>query len=132
MAQPGAQRAQAAQGTRDPQGAEGTQGMGRMTAAFDPRVPLYRDAFTEQLVFTLSAAGALVGVPVILLIVGGIFGRLSAGVFVVASIVLEWFFIFVVGRPQMTPRQALGWAGLWGAIAAVFGALFYYLVVKSL
>ncbi len=108
------------------------QTAGRVTAAFDPRVPLYRDAFTEQLVFTLSAAGAGVGVPVILLIAGALFGRLSEAAFVIASILLEWFFIFVVGRPQMTQRQALGWAGLWGATAALFGLLFYVLVVKSL
>ncbi|MGI8429805.1 MAG: hypothetical protein ACR2OB_10975 [Solirubrobacteraceae bacterium] len=108
------------------------QGTGRVTDAFDPRVPLYRDAFTEQVVFTLSAAGAVVGVPVILLIFGALFGRLSPGVFVIASVLLEWFFIFVVGRPQMTREQALGWALLWGTIAAVFGVLFYYLVVKSL
>ncbi len=104
----------------------------KLAAAFDPRVPLYRDTFNEQLVFTLSAAGAVAGVPVILLIVGAIFGRLSAGIFVVASVLLEWFFIFGVGRPQMTQRQALGWAALWGASAAVFGVCFYYLVVKSL
>lgn len=108
------------------------QAEGTITAAFDPRVALYRDAFTEQLVFALSAAGAVVGVPVILLIFGAVFGRLSAGIFVIASILLEWFFIFVVGRPQMTRRQALGWAMLWGAITALFGVLFYYLVVKSL
>jgi hypothetical protein len=104
----------------------------KVAAAFDPRVPLYRDAFNEQLVFTLSAAGAVAGVPVILLIVGAIFGRLSAGVFVVASVLLEWFFIFAVGRPQMTQRQALAWAALWGSTAALFGVCFYYWVVQSL
>lgn len=101
-------------------------------AAFDPRVRLYRDPFNELLVFTLSAAGAVAVVPVILLVVGAVFGRLSPGVFVAASVLLEWFFIFVVGRPQMTQRQALGWAVLWGTIAAVFGVLFYYLVVEAL
>lgn len=101
-------------------------------AAFDPRIRLYRDPFNEALVFVMSAAGAVAGVPVILLIVGALFGRLGPGVFIVASVLLEWFFIFVVGRPQMSQRQSLGWAGLWGTIAAVFGLLFYYLVVKSL
>jgi hypothetical protein len=104
----------------------------KLGAAFDPRVRLYRDPFNELLVFGLSAAGAVAGVPVILLIVGAAFGRLQPPVFVGASVLLEWFFIFVVGRPQMTRRQALGWAILWGTIAAIFGALFYYLVVKSL
>lgn len=104
----------------------------KVVAAFDPRVPLYRDAFNEQLVFTLSAAGAVAGVPVILLIVGAIFGQLAAAAFIIVSVLLEWFFIFAVGRPQMTPRQGLAWAALWGATAAVFGACFFYLVVKSL
>ncbi len=101
-------------------------------AAFDPRVRLYRDPFNEALVFVMSAVGAVAGVPVILLVVGALFGRLAPVVFVLASVVLEWFFIFVVGRPQMTPRQSVGWAVLWGTIAAVFGLLFYYLVVKNL
>jgi hypothetical protein len=104
----------------------------KVVAAFDPRVPLYRDSFNEQLVFTLSAAGAVVGVPVILLIFGAIFGRLDAGVFIVVSVLLEWFFIFAVGRPQMTQRQALAWAALWGSTAAIFGAAFFYWVVQSL
>lgn len=104
----------------------------KLGAAFDPRVRLYRDPFNELLVFGLSAAGAVAGVPMILLIVGALFGRLSPGVFVLASVVLEWFFIFVVGRPQMAPRESLGWAILWGTIAAIFGLLFYYLVVQSL
>ena len=104
----------------------------KLGAAFDPRVRLYRDPFNEQLVFTLSAAGAVAGVPVILLIVGAIFGRLSPAVFIVASVLLEWFFIFAVGRPAMTPPQSVGWAALWGTTAAIFGTCFYYLVVKSL
>lgn len=104
----------------------------KLAAAFDPRIPLYRDHFNEQLVFTLSAAGAVAGVPVILLLIGAVFGRLGAGVFIVVGVLLEWFFIFAIGRPQMTQRQAVAWAALWGTMAAVFGACFYYLVVKSL
>ena len=104
----------------------------KIVAAFDPRIPLYRDHFNEQLVFTLSAAGAVGAVPVILLVVGAIFGRLSAAAFVIVSVLLEWFFIFAVGRPQMTQREGLAWATLWGAMAAFFGACFYYWVVKSL
>ncbi len=84
-----------------------------------------------MLVFTLSAAGAVAGVPVILLVFGALFGRLNAVDFVVASVLLEWFFIFAVGRPQMTRPQALSWALLWGAIAAVFALLFHHLVVAA-
>lgn len=113
-------------------GVESSSEPKRIAAAFDPRLKLYRDPFNEALVFVLSVAGAVVGVPVILLVFGALFGRLSAGAFVIASVVLEWFFIFVVGRPQMTGPQALGWAVLWGTTAAVFGAMFYVLVVKSL
>ncbi len=108
------------------------ESQGKIRALLDPRVPLYRDAYNEQLVFVLSAAGAVVGVPVILLVFGALFGRLGEGVFVLVSVLLEWFFIFAVGRPQMTPRQAVAWAALWGTIAAIFAVLFYSLVVKSL
>ncbi len=104
----------------------------KVAAAFDPRVQLGRDTFNEHLVFTLSAAGAVAGVPIILLVFGAIFGRLGAAVFIVASVLLEWFFIFAVGRPQMTQNQALAWAALWGSLAAAFGACFYYLVVLTL
>ncbi len=104
----------------------------KIAAAFDPRIPLYRDHFNEQLVFTLSAAGAVAAVPVILLLFGAVFGRLGAPVFVVGSVLLEWFFIFAVGRPQMSQRQALAWAALWGSLAALFGVCFYYWVVLTL
>ncbi len=50
----------------------------------------------------------------------------------IVSVLLEWFFIFAVGRPQMTQRQALAWAALWGFAAAVFGVAFYYWVVLTL
>ncbi len=110
----------------------GSKEPNKILAAFDPRLKLYRDPFTELLVFALSVVGAVAAVPVILGVFGAVFGRLSPGVFVAASVVLEWFFIFIVGRPQMTGRQALGWAVLWGSAAALFGAMFYYLVVKSL
>lgn len=100
----------------------------KITAAFDPRVKMYRDPFNEQLVFTLSAAGACIGVPVMLLVAGIIFGHFGVGIFVVASVLLEWFHIFVVGRPQMKPREAVAWATLWGSAAAFFGVCFYYWV----
>jgi hypothetical protein len=111
---------------------ETTQEQRKLAAAFDPRIPLYRDSFNEKLVFTLSAVGAVAAVPVILLVIGAIFGRLSPAVFVIVGVLLEWFFIFAVGRPQMTQPQALAWAAMWGTIAAVFGAAFYDLVVLAL
>jgi len=104
----------------------------KVGAAFDPRVRLHRDPFNEHLVFTLSAAGAVAGVPLMLLVLGAIVGRLSPAAFIVLSVLLEWFHIFAVGRPQMTQNQALAWAALWGTTAAVFGACFYYLVVLTL
>jgi RsiW-degrading membrane proteinase PrsW (M82 family) len=100
----------------------------KLAAAFDPRVKMYRDPFNEQLVFTLSAAGATFGVPIMLLVAGLILGKFSAIVFVVASVLLEWFHIFVVGRPQMKPNEAVAWAALWGSVAAFFGVCFYYWV----
>ncbi|HEX3873336.1 MAG TPA: hypothetical protein VHW26_04250 [Solirubrobacteraceae bacterium] len=103
-----------------------SQEPGKLTAAFDPRVKMYRDPFNELVVFTLSAAGAAVGVPVMLLVLGIIIGHFGVGVFVVGSVLLEWFHIFVVGRPQMKPREAVAWAALWGAAAAFFGVCFYY------
>ncbi|HWH11700.1 MAG TPA: hypothetical protein VG165_11280 [Solirubrobacteraceae bacterium] len=105
-----------------------TKEQNKLVAAFDPRVKMYRDPFNEQLVFVLSAAGACFGVPMMLLIAGIIFGHFGVGIFVVASVLLEWFHIFVVGRPQMKQREAIAWAGLWGAAAAFFGVCFYYWV----
>jgi len=105
-----------------------TQESGKITAAFDPRVKMYRDPFNELLVFTLSAAGACFGVPVMLLVAGLIFGDFGLVPFLVGSVLLEWFHIFVVGRPQMQQREAVAWAALWGAGAAFFGLCFYYWV----
>jgi hypothetical protein len=100
-------------------------------AAFDPRARMYRDPFNEYLVFSLSAAGASVGVPMILLTVGALTERFGLGVFLLASVLLEWFFIFAVGRPQMKRHEAAAWALLWGTAAALFGLCFYYLVFKE-
>ena len=103
----------------------------RFGAAFDPRTRMYRDAFNEYLVFSLSAAGAALGVPVILLIVGALTQKFGVGVFLVASVLLELFFIFAVGRPQMKRHEAAAWALLWGTSAAFFGLCFYYLVFSE-
>jgi hypothetical protein len=104
----------------------------KVGAAFDPRARLYRDRFNEYLVFILSAAGAAVGVPLILLVAGAVIGEFGLLPFLVASVLLEWFFIFAVGRPQMKRHEALGWALLWGTAAAIFGLCFYYLVFTGL
>ncbi len=100
-------------------------------AAFDPRARMYRDSFNEYLVFSLSAAGSAVGVPLILLFVGALTGRFPVVVFLIASVLLEWLFIFGVGRPQMKRQEALAWALLWGGGALFFGLCFYYLVFKE-
>ena len=89
---------------------------------------MYRDPFNEYLVFSLSAAGAAVGVPMILLTVAALTSKFGVGVFLAASVLLEWFFIFAVGRPQMKRLEAAAWALLWGVGAAFFGLCFYYLV----
>ncbi len=107
---------------------EAEQRQRRFGAAFDPRTRMYRDAFNEYLVFSLSAAGAALGVPVILLIVGALTQKFGLGVFLLASVLLEWLFIFAVGRPQMKRHEAVAWAALWGTSAAFFGLCFYYLV----
>jgi len=107
---------------------EQREGLG---AAFDPRTRMYRDSFNEYLVFSLSAAGSAVGVPLILLLVGAVTGRFAVVVFLVASVLLEWFFIFAVGRPQMERREAVAWALLWGGSALFFGLCFYYLVFNE-
>ncbi len=108
--------------------AEQRRGVG---AAFDPRTRMYRDAFNEYLVFSLSAAGAALGVPVILLVVGALTQKFGLGIFLVASVLLEWLFIFAVGRPQMKRHEAVAWAALWGTSAAFFGLCFYYLVFSE-
>lgn len=100
-------------------------------AAFDPRTRMYRDSFNEYLVFSLSAAGAAIGVPMILLLVGALTQRFALVVFLVASVLLEWFFIFAVGRPQMKRQEAVAWGLLWGGAALFFALCFYYLVFRE-
>jgi hypothetical protein len=103
----------------------------KLVAAIDPRRRIYRDSFNEQFVFILSASGAAVLVPLILLLVGVFVGDLSVGGFVAASVGLELFLIFGIGRPQMKAHERVGWALLWGSSAALFGLLFYYLVFEA-
>ena len=38
--------------------------------------------------------------------------------------------IFGLARPQMQPRERLGWVALWGFTTAVMAVAFYYLVAE--
>ena len=104
----------------------------KLSAGLDPRRPIYRDRFNEYFVFVLSATGAAVVVPVLLLVVASFTGQFGLGVFVVASVALELALIFGIGRPQMKPHERVGWALLWGGAAAVLALCFYYLVLDNL
>jgi uncharacterized protein len=104
-------------------------GGSKLRAALDPRQPIYRDRYNEYFVFLLSAAGASVVVPVLLLVVNALTDKFAVGVFLAASAALELLLIFGVGRPQMKPLERVGWALLWGTAAVLLGASFYYLVV---
>lgn len=101
---------------------------GSVGAALDPRRKIYRDPFNERVVLVLSATGAAVIAPVLLLIVGAIVGQFDLLVFVAACVVIELVLIFGLGRPQMKPHERVGWALLWGFTAAVLGAAFWSLV----
>jgi|GEM_PF-6160533 len=104
----------------------------RLGAALDPRERIYRDPFNELVVFVISAIGAAVLAPVLLLIVGAIIGeQIGFWIFVAASILIELGLIFGIARPQMQPRERVGWALLWGFSAAVLGAAFWELVFKQ-
>jgi hypothetical protein len=104
----------------------------KLGAAFDPRRRIYRDAFNEQFVFLLSAVSAAVVVPLLLLIAGVVFDwELKVAAFVGASVGIELFLIFGLGRPAMKPYERVGWALLWGTAAAIFGVCFYYLVFEN-
>ncbi len=104
----------------------------RLSAAFDPRRPIYRDRFNEYFVFILSATGAAIIVPVSLLVVAALAGQFSLVAFLAAAVLLELGLIFGLGRPQMQPHERVGWALLWGTAAAVLGLCFYYLVLDNL
>ena len=103
-------------------------GQGSLGAAFDPRRKIYRDPFNELVVFVVSAVGASVVVPVLLLIVGAFTGEFDFLIFVAACVVLELLLIFGIARPAMKPLEKVGWALLWGFTAAVLGAAFWELV----
>jgi hypothetical protein len=106
------------------------QQQGSLGAAFDPRQRIYRDPFNELVVFVVSAASAMVVVPVILLIVG-VFVHIDLIPFIAASVVLELILIFGLARPQMKPVERVQWSLLWGFSAAVMAFLFWELVYSS-
>jgi hypothetical protein len=108
-----------------------SQQRGALGAAFDPRKRIYRDPFNELVVFVVSAVGAAVVAPVVLLIVGAFTGEFSFVVFVAASVAIELILIFGLARPQMKPKERVGWALLWGFTAAVMGAAFWSLVFSN-
>jgi len=108
---------------------ESSRQQSSLGAAFDPRQRIYRDPFNELVVFVVSAAGASVIVPVVLLIVAVIVGGIDFIPFVVLSIVLELALIFGLARPQMKPVERVQWSLLWGFSAAALGAAFWELVV---
>ncbi len=111
------------EGTLDRSG--GSQGS--LGAALDPRQRIYREPFNELVVFVVSALGACLVVPVLLLIVGAFTGEFSFVLFVALSVVLELLLIGSL-RPVMKPREQVGWMLLWGFTAAVLGAAFWELV----
>src|SRR5687768_10509683 len=92
----------------------------RFADALNPRVPIYRDTYNEYFVFVLSAGGATAGTQVPLYILMAITGLWGVVPFVLACVVFELAVIFGVARPQMEPRERVGWALLWaGATAAL-------------
>jgi hypothetical protein len=109
------------------------EGTRKIAAALDPRQPIYRDSYNEYLVFLLSAGGAAMGTQVPLFIVMAIMDELwPKGVFVAACVVFELAVIFGVARPQMKPKERVGWALLWGATTALLALCFWHLVASPL
>jgi hypothetical protein len=102
----------------------------RFAAALDPRVPIYRDTYNEYFVLVLSAGGAAAGTQVPLYIVMAITGIWNVGVFIAACVVFELAVIFGLARPQMEPRERVGWVVLWGTVTALMALAFYYLVAE--
>ena len=109
--------------------ASGTQGS--LGAAFDPRRRIYRDPFNELVVFVVSAVGASIVAPVLLLLVGAFTGEFSFILFVALCVVIELALIFGIAWPAMKPLERVGWALLWGFSAAALGAAFWELVFST-
>jgi hypothetical protein len=102
----------------------------RWLEAFNPRVPLYRDAYNEYLVFVVSAIGSVAGTQVPLYLAMALTDLWSVWVFVPACVVFELFVIFFIARPQMKPNERLMWAALWAGTTALMALAFYYLVAE--
>jgi hypothetical protein len=102
----------------------------RLVLALDPRQPIYRDTYNEYFVLVLSAGGAAAGTQVPLYIVMAITGIWPVGIFVAACVVFELVVIFGLARPQMQPRERIGWVLLWGGTTAILALAFYYLVAQ--
>lgn len=102
----------------------------RWLEAFDPRVPLYRDTYNEYLVFIVSAIGSVAGTEVPLYLVMALTDLWPVEAFVPACVVFELAVIFGIARPQMKPKERIGWAALWGFATAVLSLCFYYLVAE--
>jgi hypothetical protein len=102
----------------------------RWVEAFNPRVPLYRDTYNEYLVFIVSAIGAVAGTQVPLYFVMALTDLWPVEIFVAACAVFELAVIFGIARPQMKPKERVGWALLWAGATAVLALCFYYLVAE--
>src|SRR5215210_2897452 len=102
----------------------------RWLEAFNPRVPLYRDAYNEYLMFIVSAIGSVAGTQVPLYLAMALTDLWSVWIFVPACVVFELFVVFFIARPQMKPNERLGWAALWAGATAVLALCFYYLVAE--
>jgi hypothetical protein len=102
----------------------------RFAVALDPREPIYRDTYNEYFVLVLSAGGAIAGTQVPLYIVMAITGLWGVIPFAAACVVFELAVIFGLARPQMKPKERIGWALLWGFATAALAVAFYYLVAE--
>jgi len=107
-----------------------TEPSNRFAAALDPRVPIYRDSYNEYFVALLSIGGAAAGTQVPLYIVMALTDLWPVEVFVPACMVFELAVIFGIARPQMQPRERVGWAILWAFATGVLALCFYYLVAE--
>jgi hypothetical protein len=110
--------------------AQAQQPPNRWLEAFNPRVPLYRDTYNEYLVFVVSAIGSVAGTQVPLYLVMALTDLWNVWIFVAACVVFELFVIFFIARPQMKPKERIGWAALWAGATAVLALAFYYLVAE--
>ena len=105
---------------------------GSLSAALDPRRRIQRDPFNELVVFVISATGAAVIAPVILLLVKAFSDELDLWPFTAICVGIELILIFGLARPAMKPAERVGWALLWGFSAAALGAAFWSLVYTQL